>query len=250
MTNYLSVTRCVYDAAKFVFAHFLDCIFHVIPILFLVSIVAWLQGWLGGWMILTGNLLQPFIYAMFAVAWHRYSVLQSERQKKWFNYRLGKREFKFGALSVIFTLGMTSLAAGIGKIFPLEIGLPLFLLLLVPILVTVIFIYPAIALDQPIQIRLFLNKGVKLILSFIIALVLLALIGTVLGLSAFFVLKLLSMIFTPAALKVIIFILTNLLIIPLLLAISTSSASFLYKRVIGLSPERDEESLQNLDPTA
>ncbi|MFT6559146.1 hypothetical protein, partial [Sneathiella sp.] len=100
----------------------------------------------------------------------------------------------------------------------------------------------AIALDQPIQLRLFLNKGVKLILSFIVALVLLALIGTVLGLVAFFALKLLSVIFTAAALKVIIFILTNLLIIPLLLAISTSSASFLYKRVIGLSAAQSEDS--------
>jgi len=237
MTHKTSVTLCIFDAVRFVFHNFMDCIFHVLPILFLVSVLAWIQSMLGGGFALIRSLLEPFLYAMFAVAWHRYSVLESERSRRGLPYRFGKRELKFGAASVLFALVMSLLAQGLGRFLPQEMALIALPILLTPILATVIFIYPAIALDQPLRIRLFLNEGLKLILSFIVAIIAVVIVISLLTVAAYFGLQILATIFTPPALKVLIFILYNLVIIPLVLAITTSSASFLYKAVIGLKEE-------------
>ena len=242
MAKTTSVTLCILDAVRFVFNNFLDCIFYVLPILFLVSVLAWIQSMLGGGFALVQSLLEPFLYAMFAVAWHRYSVLESERARRGFPYRFGKRELKFGAASVLFALLMSSLAQLLGGFLPQEVALIALPILLTPILATVVFIYPAIALDQPLRIRLFLNEGVKLILSFIVAIIAVVTVIGLLTAAAYFGLQILATIFTPPALKVLIFVLYNLVIIPLVLAITTSSASFLYKTVIGLEEENEQDA--------
>ncbi len=198
---------------------------------------------LGSSFAIVSSFLEPFLYAMFAVAWHRYSVLESERSRRGFPYRYGKRELKFGAASVLFALLVSSLAQFVGRFLPQEIALISLPILLTPILATVIFIYPAIALDQPLRIRLFLNEGLKLILSFVFAAIVILIVIALLTAMAYFGFPILASIFTPAALEVLFFVLYNLIIIPLVLAITTSSASFLYKAVIGLEEESENSQL-------
>ncbi len=237
MTTKASVTLCIFEAVKFVFGNFLDCIFRVLPILFLVSLLAWAQSIFGGLIALIGEILEPFLYAMFAVAWHRFSVLKSEQTRRGFFYGFGMRELKFGAASVLFAYLLKLLGSILVQTLPQELALIAFLIIMLPLLVTLVFIYPAIALDQPLRLRLFLNEGLKLTWSFIVAIVVVSVAIAALTAVAYFSLKILTTIFTPAALQLLIFIAYNLIIIPLVLAISTSSASFLYKAVIGLEEE-------------
>ncbi|MCG8490424.1 MAG: hypothetical protein MI743_02310 [Sneathiellales bacterium] len=239
MTNLLKVTYCLFDAISFVFKNYMACLYRVLPVLFTVSILSWLLatfsptlGIATGWV---GKILISFCYAMFAVSWHRYSVLEEEQRIKGFSYRFGRREIKFGLLSVAFALFIQILLSSLEQFLQQDLALLLFALLMIPILITVFFIYPAIALDQPLQLRRYLNEGVKLIFSFIVAMVAIGIMILVLRWALMFGLAFLQNVFQPGALKMVLFVGYNLVAIPLFLAITTGTASFLYKDVIGLA---------------
>jgi len=245
MTNLLKVTYCLFDAISFVFKNYIACLYRVLPVLFLVSILTWLLatfsptlGVATGWI---GKVLISFCYAMFAVSWHRYSILKEEQQIKGFSYRFGRRALKFGLLPVAFALFIQILLSSLEQLLQQEIALLLFVVLMIPILITVFFVYPAIALDQPLQLRRYLNEGVKLVFSFIVAIIAIGIMIFLLRWALMFGLGIMKNIFQPGALKIVLFVGYNLVAIPLFLAITTGTASFLYKDVIGLVEKEPDE---------
>lgn len=245
MTNLLKVTYCLFDAISFVFKNYMACLYRVLPVLFVVSVLTWLLatfsptlGVATGWV---GKVLLSFCYAMFAVSWHRYSILEEEQKINGFSYRFGRREVKFGLLSVAFALFIQILLASLEQLLQQELALLLFVILMIPILITVFFVYPAIALDQPLQLRRFLNEGVKLIFSFIVAIIAIGIMIFLLRWALMFGLGIMKNIFQPGALKIVLFVGYNLVAIPLFLAITTGTASFLYKDVIGLAEKEPNE---------
>lgn len=237
--NLLRVSKNLVLAARFVFHNFRACIFRALPVLFLVSLLTYIQSFLGGVFSEMDRYVSPFLYAMFAVSWHRYSVLEAVRKQGGIPYQFGSREMMFGALSAFSTLFITWVLATLAKNFDQEIAVLLFFAFLVPVLVTLVFIYPAIALDQPLRIRQFLKEGIILLPSFIVALLFVGLCTLIVGGGGYLLIALLSTIFTPPALKIILFVSVNLVMGPIILAITASSASFLYRDVIGFNEEED-----------
>ncbi len=234
MTQKISVIGTIVEAIQFVFSNWGECLFRALPILFLVAAVSYLQNFLGGILLVIAKLSEPFLYAMFAVSWHRFSILKSERLRKGLPYKLGKRELKFGALSVastfLFAFSLQSLAS---LLPPLE-AIITFLVILVPVTLTLIFIYPAIALDQPLRLSLFFMKGVRQITSFVIAFVIVGVIAFSIAGLASLALPLLIKLISPDAVKLMTFIVGQLVLTPVFLALMASTASFLYRDVIGI----------------
>lgn len=234
MDKKVSVISVVIDAVKFVLQHWSECFFRALPILLLISLASYLQHLLGGIFLATAQYVEPFLYAMFAVSWHRYSVLISERNKGGIPYNFGWREIKFGALSIVSTVGFAVLFQTLAAILAPMLAYIAFLILLIPILLTLVFIYPAIALDQPIQLRVFLNKGLKQFISFLIAFVIIGAALFALVWVINFLLPLVTTIISPNLLKILTFVVLQLVLTPIFLALMASSASFLYRDVIGL----------------
>jgi len=233
--NLTRVTKNLFLAAQFVFQNFGACIFRALPVLFLVSLLAYAQSFLAVGSNDLEKYISPFLYAMFAVSWHRYSVLESIRVSKGIPYQMGLRELMFGALSVFSTLFIDWMLGAFIQNFDQETAIILFALFLIPVLVTLVFVYPAIALDQPLRISQFLREGISLLPSFSVALLVVAICVLIIGGGGYVLISILTTIFTPLALQVILFISVNLVLVPILLAITASSASFLYRDVIGFS---------------
>ncbi|MEH6405008.1 MAG: hypothetical protein V7750_16645 [Sneathiella sp.] len=244
MTNLTRVTKNLLLAAQFVFHNFRACIFRALPVLFLISVLTYIQSFLGGIFSEMTTYISPFLYAMFAVSWHRYSVLESAKTLKGIPYQLGTRELMFGALSAFSTLFITWVLGFLIQNFDQGTAVTLFALLLIPLLVTLVFVYPAIALDQPLRIGYFLREGIILLPSFIVALLCVAICIFVIGGGGYLLISILTSIFTPLALKIILFVSINLVLVPIILAVTASSASFLYRDVIGLNTEEDVPNSQ------
>lgn len=234
MTRKISVIGTIIEAIRFVFSNWGDCLYRALPILFLVATVSYLQNFLGGILLLVAKLAEPFLYAMFAVSWHRFSVLKSERHRKGLPYKFGKRELKFGALSVASTFLFAFLLQSLTSLLPPIGALITFLVILVPVTLTLIFIYPAIALDQPLRLSLFFMKGVRQIISFVIAFVIVGVISFSIAGLVSLALPLLVEVISPNAIKLITFIVGQLVLTPVFLALMASTASFLFRDVIGM----------------
>lgn len=246
MTQKISVIGTLFEAIKFVFSNWGDCLYRALPILFLVASVSYLQNYLGGILLLAAKLVEPFLYAMFAVSWHRFSILKSERHTKGLPYKLGKRELKFGALSVASTFLFVFLLQSLASLLPPIGAMITFLVILVPITLTLIFVYPAIALDQPLRVRLFFVKSVRQIVSFMIAIVIVGVIGFSFASLTSLALPILIKVISPDAIKLMTFIVGQLVLTPVFLALMASTASFLYRDIIGMQTAEPEEIDQDV----
>ncbi|PHR00098.1 MAG: hypothetical protein COB29_16270 [Sulfitobacter sp.] len=104
-------------------------------------------------------------------------------------------------------------------------------------------LFPAIALDQPIKPIEFMKKGLTMYKSFIKALLVFAVVAfLVRGPLEYMVFDDPEYGFTDQSKKDILFLLYDVLLGPLLLAVTVSTISFLYKDVIGLESDGKAEN--------
>ncbi len=180
------------------------------------------------------KLVAPFLFAIFAVSWHRYSALETEQ--KWYRFpiRLGIREIKFASISIFITIAGWVLHSVLSAWLPYGIAELFFLLICVPFIAIAFFLYPAVALDQHSDIGKFCQEGLSLMTSLVIAFLLIALAVGVVGIAATILLNITYSIFgieLGLGLKVI---LTHVVLSPIFFAVSISTATFIYRDVIGI----------------
>lgn len=238
-----SVTKCLFEAFEFVMDHLQECYLLAAPVI-LFTIVTTALSLLAMWNLSsiiassTFNYLilglQPFVIAMFAVSWHRFTALPAERNVTGLTFRLGKRELFFGLFSVAIWVagtGLTFLTAFIST----PIAAILILILLIPLLLIMFFVYPAIALDQRLEFGFFFEAGTKRIFSFLLALGVALLFSIVWSLVIAIVSWLIADVFSPMLLFVLLGILNGLVLTPIATAIAVSTATILYTDVFGFN---------------
>ncbi|MCC3305591.1 hypothetical protein [Sneathiella sp. HT1-7] len=237
MENLLTVPKATLSAIAFVARNFKPFLFRSLSIILLASVLEILMGFLSTELGYAIAALMTFVYAIFMVSWHRYSVLSSENAQKGFVGAFGLRELKFGALflaaGVVFVLSQNALSEAFQE------GIATLIFFVIVLLCTnlLLFFYPAIALNQPINAGWFLYNSLRLFFSFLFA-----------------ALMAVALFFVPAALTVgfgylvltyipgdlsqaVLIVVFQKLITFLTLAVAASTASFLYRDVIGLQEE-------------
>ncbi|MZR31998.1 hypothetical protein [Sneathiella litorea] len=235
----LMVPKAILAAGAFVFENVGACLRRGLPIFLVALLIEIGLGVLTTDFSIALQLINIILFSIFAVSWHRYTLLPAERGRKALALGFGLREIKFAGLGVgtavialaVFFAFTALLKSGAGAIISL--------LLMLPVYMTVLFMYPAIALDQPINLGLFLKKGMSLIVSYVIAVVMVVLILIAPMAILYFAMNLITDIIDQSIVAMVILLLVNLLISIFFVAILVSTASFLYRDVIGM------EEMQN-----
>jgi|TARA_R110001606_G_scaffold3642_19_gene16515 hypothetical protein len=233
----LTVPRAILAAGAFVFGNFGDCLARGLPVFLVALLIEIGLGFFSQGFSIAGQVISMILFSIFAVSWHRYTLLPAERMRKGFALAFGLREIRFAGLAIgttvlgllVFLAFTALLTSGIGAIIGLVI--------MAPVYMTVLFMYPAIALDQPLDLSLFLKKGVSLILSYIVALGMVMLILVAPLAILFFAMNLITDIFDHSTAATIILLVVNLFLSVLFVAITVTTASFLYRDMIGLRGE-------------
>ncbi|MBO0333567.1 hypothetical protein J0X12_08085 [Sneathiella sp. CAU 1612] len=234
MENLLTVPKAVIAATIFVVQNAGACFMRGLPIVVAMGVLAYINTLTSGAFAIAAQVIESFLYAIFAVAWHRYSLLPEVREKRGFALAFGLREIKFGALIVVVSLASMLIASLLAAVLPDEAAVVVILILALIASSVLVFFYPAIALDQPIDGGRFVQEGLTLIFSFIIGGILAIMIFILpLGVAALVAFGIASM-FGAVTMIAIIVGLVNFIASVIIIAILVSTASFLYRDVIGL----------------
>jgi len=229
---------CLLEAFRFVLAHRWPCLFRAVPVVLLTALVAWLETNILASAEYFRLVVNELLYAIFAVYWNRYTLLAEDRQRADFGLSFGLREIKFAGAMLVFVLISYLLARafigsfGVGSTSSVIVFMGGLVLVFMPLM----FIFPAIALDQPLRLSLFASRTMEMMLP---------LIGTfLLGVVA--VLGLYVLIYLPTLLLAVLqfaelagplfYLISSFLIMPFILAVSVSFVSLLFGRAIGLQP--------------
>ena len=235
--NLLIVPKAILAAGRFVFENFGDCLKRGLPVFAIVLLVQIASGYVPFNMTYPKEIIETFLYAIFAVSWHRYTLLPGERFRQGFALAVGMREIKFAAVAVGTTVLGMLLALLFIAFLTNGVAVILVFLIMTPVYLTVLFTYPAIALDQPIRPGLFLGKGLTLIISYIIAIFMIALILILPAVLFYAGMNMLIKAVTDTTVLTAILSVVSVFLSILFVAIAVSTASFLYRDVIGLEGE-------------
>lgn len=234
MENLLTVPKAVIAASLFVVQHALPCFMRGLPIIIAMGALAFINNLTNGSFAIAAQVIEAFLYAIFAVAWHRYSLLPEVRARHGFPLTFGLREIKFGALIVVVSLASMFISTMLAAVLPDEAAIVVIVILILIASAMLVFFYPAIALDQPIDGGRFVQEGLALIFSFIIGGILAMLIFILpVGAAALIAFGIASM-FGAVTLVAIAVGVINFIASVFIIAIMVSTASFLYRDVIGL----------------
>lgn len=259
----LSIVDCLLDACEFFRQNISACIMQCFPIaiftIFIETFLPDLRGsiiesddfsslnslQIGSTIPIFIGLVEIFLYSAFAVSWHRYTIF-SGKEKYSFPYQFKARELKFmllatvnAAISGVLALLLLFIADGL-------LLIALLCLILTPVSLTFFLIFPAIALDQKINLsRIFIVLKTKMGSYFLTMLIFSA--GVILVCGGLFLLVWITEEYLHSNVTSILLLLFfSLLLPPFLITILTSTASYLYVRAIGL----EEESLIYADQTS
>lgn len=238
MTHTVKPTSCLLEAFRFVIGHRWACLLRAVPVVMMTGLIAWLET----------NILAPaeyfrlvvndIFYAIFAVYWHRYTVFKHERRNPSFGLHFGLREIKFAGAMLVYLL-ITYLLA---KIYVVSGGdgssasIVLFVTLLCFCFMPLMFVFPAIALDQPMSLKEFARTVIDMFLP-LVGTFLLALVA-VIGLYVLIYMPMLLLILMnmPDMAGILFFVLSSFLIMPFILAVFISFLSILFRETIGIRP--------------
>jgi hypothetical protein len=228
-------TVCLFDAFRFVLAHRWPCLIRAVPIVLLTGIIAWLETNILAAAEYFTLVIREIIYAIFAVFWHRYTLRPDLREEMGFGLSFGLREIKFaaallGIVIISYILGR-SLVGAVG----IETASSDFVLIAVAYMAFLpfIFVFPAIALDQPLRYGTFARRILDMFFP-LVGTIFLGLVAT-LGISI--------LLFMPGILIAtrdanvggfIIFLVSSFVIAPFVLAVTVTFISFLYRQSLGL----------------
>ena len=242
LTRPVKPTACLLEAFRFVIHHRWPCLVRAVPVVMMTGLVSWLETNILASADSFRLVINELLYAIFAVYWSRYTLLGFERENAGFGLHFGLREIKYagaliGYVVITYILARIYVAGGgDGSGASLVLFVALLLLCFMPLM----FVFPAIALDQPLAITDFAKSVLEMFFS---------LVGTFL-LSIVAVVGLYVLIYMPMLLLVLLnkpdlagmlfFLLSSFLIMPFVLAVFISFVSILYRETIGLQPVRQD----------
>lgn len=225
---------CLLEAFNFVIVHRWPCLLRAVPIVMLTALLAWLETNILERTDIFRVVINDLLYAIFAVFWHRYTLLARERDQSDYGLAFGLREMKFaGAMlayaGVSYLVARIFIAGGGGSIMSVVVFISLLLLSFLPLM----FVFPAIALDHPLALSLFARRVVEMSLP---------LVGTfllgIVGIAGLYVLVylpvlLLAALNRPGVAGVLFYLFSSFLIMPFILAVFISFVSILYREAMG-----------------
>ncbi|MCR9212546.1 MAG: hypothetical protein NXI13_02425 [Proteobacteria bacterium] len=232
-------TAALLEAFRFVIDHRWPCLIRAVPIVIMTGFIAWLETNILARTEFFPLVMNEILYAIFAVYWHRYTLLEEDRLSPDFGLHFGIREIKFAAVMLLYVLVTYVLATaflaamGTGSassilIFIIALGLAF---------LPIILMFPAIALDQPLRPGYFARRIFEIFLP-LLGTVLLGIVAAVgLYLLIFLPLGLLAILMGTTFAEILVSVVASFLVMPLVLAVSVSFVSFLYRDMIGLAPQ-------------
>jgi hypothetical protein len=239
LENLLTVPKAVIAATLFVIRNAGPCFMRGLPIVFAMGAVTFVNDLTNASFAIAGQVIEAFLYAIFAVSWHRYSLLPAERERRGFALSFGLREIKFGALTLVVSIASFLIGSMLVTVLPEAAAIVVVFLLVILASAVLIFFYPAIALDQPIDGGLFVQEGLTLIFSLILGALLAMLIFIVpLGLAGLLAGLIAAGLGDTTAIIIAVGI-VNVIASVIIIAIAVSTASFLYRDIIGLKELHD-----------
>ncbi|MAZ03007.1 MAG: hypothetical protein CMN56_07700 [Sneathiella sp.] len=220
-------------AIYFVLQNIRPCLHRAALIILISSIIVTLGNLADGVLASWASFFLVLLYAVFAVSWHRYSLIPGERNLKGFAVRLGMREVKYGLFALFASLLLVFIGIFLAASLPEEIALVLTAIVMLFPVCILAFFYPAIALDQPIRLGLFLTKAVEYSFSIVLAFLFWLLIsGGLIGATAAISLIIGSIL--SSIVGGVIMALGLSVVFSVTLAVWISTVTFLYYNVIGL----------------
>lgn len=230
-------TACLLEAFRFVIRHRWPCLIRAVPVVAMTALIAWLETNILAAADYFRLVVNELLYAIFAVYWHRYTLLGFERENSAFGLQFGLREIKFagamiGYVIITYLLARVYVASG-GDASSASIVLFMGLLLLC--FMPLMFIFPAIALDQPMRIGHFARSIIDMFLPLIgtLMLALIAVIG--LYILIYMPMLLLILMNRPDMAGIVFYALSSFLIMPFIMAVFISFLSILYRESIGIA---------------
>lgn len=223
------------EALRFVLAHRYACLLRAVPIIMATGLIAWLETNILADAHYFRLVVNDLLFAIFAVFWHRYSLLEEVRSAPGFGLQFGLREIKYAGVMIglaILTFILARLYASSGG-GDSRASLLLFVALLMLCYLPVMFVFPAIAVDEPIHPLPFAQTVIDMFLPLLG--VLLMGVVAVIGLYALIYMPLLLLVLMqrPAAAGLLFYLLSSYLILPFVLAVGISFVSILYRQAIG-----------------
>ncbi|MEX1034659.1 MAG: hypothetical protein WDZ54_01790 [Sneathiella sp.] len=237
-TRLVKPTACLLEAFRFVILHRWPCLIRAVPVIVMTGLISWLETNILASADYFRLVMNELLYAIFAVYWSRYTLIGVERESAAFGLHFGLREIKFagallGYVLITYILARIYVAGGGGGT---GASLVLFVILLLLCFMPLMFVFPAIALDQPLA----LSEFAKSVLEMFFALVgtfLLALVAVVgLYILIYMPMLLLILLNKPDLAGAVFYLLSSFLLMPFVLAVFISFLSILYRESIGLSP--------------
>ena len=238
MTHTVKPTSCLLEAFRFVIGHRWACLFRAVPVVLMTGLIAWLETNILAAAEYFRLIVNEIFYAIFAVYWHRYTVFKFERRNPSFGLHFGLREIKFaGAM-----LGYVLITYVMAKIYVTSGGdgsgasIMLFITLLCFCFMPLMFVFPAIALDQPLALKDFARTVIDMFLP-LVGTFLLGLVAVV-GLYVLIYMPMLLLILMnkPDAAGILFYVLSSFLIMPFIMAVFISFLSILFRETIGIQP--------------
>ncbi len=232
------MSKLALQAIGFVFQNFKPFLLRALPAFAAILVLELTKTQITGDYWPLSPVIMTMLYAVFIVSWHRYTLLPEERTRKGVMFSFGLREIKLGAVLLLvyfvnFGIGKIVLSVTPQEILGFSYTTASYLFFLISSLL-LFFVYPAIAIDHPIRLKLFWSRAFRLFFSFVFA--------SLLAIGVLIIISILQLVFhylidgigaggLVALIPVLIF---SYLIIFLQYALLASTASFLYRDVIGL----------------
>lgn len=238
MTHTVKPTTCLLEAFRFVIGHRWPCLFRAVPVVMMTGLIAWLETNILAAAEYFRLVVNEIFYAIFAVYWHRFTVFKFERRNPSFGLHFGLREIKFAGSMLAYVV-VTYLLA---RVYVVSGGdassasIVLFVALLCLCFMPLMFVFPAIALDQPLALKEFARTIIDMFLP-LLGTLLLGLVA-VIGLYVLIYMPMLLLILMnkPDLAGILFFVLSSFLIMPFIMAVFISFLSILFRETIGIQP--------------
>ena len=236
LTQEIKPTECLLRAFRFVVAHRWPCLLRAVPIALLTALIAWLETNILANAEFFALVMNELLYATFAVYWHRYTVLETERLRDGFGLFFGLREIKFAAAMLSFVIASYLLelaflgALGIQTTSRLVVFSVFLLLAFLPFLL----VFPAIALDQPVRLDLLARRIFEMFLPLIGTIILGSVAAGGIYLLIFLPAVLLTIVTGSNIPVILISSIVTFLVTPFILAVSVSFVSILFRETVGI----------------
>ncbi|TNE42535.1 MAG: hypothetical protein EP348_00160 [Alphaproteobacteria bacterium] len=236
--NLLTATRSLAEAVLFTFKEMGPLMKRGLPVLGVLILFQLASIYLLPQLTYAHKAVQTVLYSIFAVSWHRFTLLPESRSRPGFPLAFGMREILFALVAAALTFMPSLLLYPVlSTLLPREAAIITVAVISLLVYIALLFVFPAIALDQKIRLELFCRENFKLFFSYIIAGIIGLFATWLLSLGVSFVLSTLAKLTGDMRTLTIIFTLISSFLSILFLGIFVSTISYLFRDVIGIEDE-------------